>query len=104
MNSNELNSPATTNPDLSTPSPTQSSDSKTIAFNEAPLASLPPGVSVLAPDKPLIEMTMTEIQAWHAKLRDHKNFQTMQAHLASISPTTTRKPSAQPKRDMSEFS
>jgi hypothetical protein len=46
-------------------------------------------------------MTDTEIQQWHAKLRDHKNFQTMQAHLATVGVVTKKE--KQLKVDISEF-
>src|SRR4051812_38597303 len=70
--------------------------------NEAPLLSLPPGVSLLSPSKPLVEMTQDELSAWHSKLRDHRNYQTMQSHIASVAITTTKKTS-KPKQDISEF-
>ncbi len=73
--------------------------------NEAPLLSLPPGQSILAPGKPLVEMSDAELSAWHAKLRDHKNFMTMQAHLASVGVEAKPKKAAsvKPKQDISEF-
>jgi len=52
----------------------------------------------------LIEMTDAELQAWHAKLRDHRNFQTMQAHIASVAPLKEKKTSSTKKQqDISEF-
>ena len=76
-----------------------------MTFNETPLLSLPPGQSILAPPKPLVEMTLDEIKSWHAKLRDHKNFMTMQAHLADVGVAATPKASksTKPKQDISEF-
>lgn len=72
-----------------------------LIYNEAPLLSLPPGASLLAPEKPLVDMTDEEIQKWHAKLREHRNYQTMQSHISSVSVTT--KKSSKPKQDISEF-
>ena len=81
MNSeNQTSNPATGQP-TNAPLPTAPSP----LADEAPLQSLPPGQSVLAPSKPLKEMTDTELEAWHNRLRDHKNHQTMQAHLAAVS-------------------
>ena len=75
-----------------------------MAVNEAPLLSLPPGASLLAPDKPLVEMSDAELQAWHGKLRDHKNFQTMQAHLNAVATKVVgTKTTAKSKIDVSEF-
>jgi hypothetical protein len=47
-------------------------------------------------------MTPEEMSTWHGKLRDHRNFQTMQAHLASVSIKTEKKTSKKPV-DMSDF-
>jgi hypothetical protein len=73
-------------------------------FNEEPLLSLAPGLSVLAPPKPLLEMTDAEITAWHTKLRDHKNPQTMMAHLNALSVKSSSKvKKTTQKPNMNEF-
>ena len=72
-------------------------------LNESPLLSLPPGASLLAPSKPLKDMTDDELKAWHSRLRDHKNFQTMQAHLALVGAPTKERKASKPKQDISEF-
>jgi hypothetical protein len=47
---------------------------------------------------------MEEIQVWHSRLRDHSNFQTMQAHMALVgAPTSARKTTPKVKVDMSDF-
>ena len=104
MNSNNQSSNPETSPITSTPSAPALSPSEEIQFNEAPLLSLPPGQSILAPSKPLVEMSDEELRNWHAMLREHKNFMTMQAHLVSVG-TSVTKPSKQskPKQDISEF-
>ena len=73
-----------------------------LIYNEAPLLSLPPGASLLAPKKALVDMTDLEIQEWHAKLREHRNYQTMQSHISATSVTTTKK-ATKTKQDISEF-
>lgn len=70
--------------------------------NEAPLQSLPPGASLLAPPKPLVEMTDEELQQWHSRHRDHKNPQVFSAHLRSTS-TVSKAKSTKPQQDISEF-
>lgn len=87
MNSETPKSNQATGQLTNTPSANVESSSP-ITYNEAPLLSLPPGQSVLAPSKPLREMSDAELSAWHQKLRDHKNFQTMQAHLALVGAPT----------------
>jgi hypothetical protein len=103
-NSNEQTSPQVsglliTSPLTSAPSP---SAVETIIQNEAPLLALKPGVSLLSPSKPLIEMTDAELQAWHGRLREHRNHMTMMAHLTEVS-TVKPKKETKPKKDMSEF-
>lgn len=71
--------------------------------NEAPLLSLPPGVSVLAPPKALIEMTDAELQAWHSRLRDHSNHQTMMAHQNAIAVKPKSAGGKQPPTPMEDF-
>lgn len=102
MNSNNPASNPETSPLTSPQSVTAPLAS--MAVNEAPLLSLPPGASLLAPDKPLVEMSDAELQAWHGKLRDHKNFQTMQAHLNAVATKVVgTKTTAKSKVDVSEF-
>ncbi len=106
MNTNEPNQPSAISPPSSQPSADAVSiltELQQLIQNEAPTLSLPPGVSVLAPEKPLVEMSQAEIQAWHSKLRDHSNFQTMQAHIAATSPVAKEKATGKKKADISEF-
>lgn len=81
------------------------SDQTQIEQNEEPLLALPPGLSIIAPHKPLIEMTDEELSSWHAKLRDHKNHQTLVAHLnaVSVKPETKAAKATPKKPDMTEF-
>jgi hypothetical protein len=74
-----------------------------ITNNEAPLLSLPPGVSILSPSKPLIEMTDAELQAWHTRLRDHSNHQTMVAHQNALAVKTKPAGGSGPKVTMEDF-
>ena len=101
MNSNEPTSNVETSPLTKSQSATAP---LTLAENEAPLLGLAPGLSLLAPSKPLKEMTDEELRTWHSKLRDHKNYQTLQAHLALVGTSVTApKKATKPKVDISEF-
>lgn len=104
MNSNPANTSDPENsPSINTPS--ENSALSSVEQNESPLLSLPPGASLLAPSKPLVEMSDEELKAWHSRLRDHKNYQTMQAHLAAVGTTLVAKSAkaSKPKVDISEF-
>jgi len=71
---------------------------------EAPLLSLPSGASLLAPEKPLVEMTPEELSNWHARLRDNRNHMTMMAHIAAVGVSTVKKETKAAKKvDISEF-
>jgi len=48
-------------------------------------------------------MTPEELSAWHSKLRDHRNFQTMQAHIASVGVAAKEKKTTKKQQDISEF-
>jgi DNA-directed RNA polymerase len=74
-----------------------------ITNNEAPLLSLPPGVSILSPSKPRIEMTDAELQAWHTRLRDHANHQTMMAHQNALTVKTKPAGGRGPEVTMEDF-
>lgn len=77
MNSPETESQATTQMPTNSQSPDAPSSSE-----DAPLLSLPPGVSLLAPKKPLIEMTDEELAAWDVRQREHLTSpQTLAAHV-----------------------
>ena len=78
----------------------QSSSEETTTYNEAPLNSVPPGISVIAPAKPLMEMSDEELQSWHSHLCEHRVHQVMTAHLRS---PTTKKEKTEPQRDISEY-
>lgn len=107
MNSPQAESKSVTEQPITEPLQTAPSGSaeqqlQQLIYNEAPLLSLPPGASLLAPEKTLVDMTDVEIQQWHAKLREHRNYQTMQSHIAATSVTVTKKIS-KTKQDISEF-
>lgn len=93
MNSNEMESQNTTQTPTSTPLQTAQS------FSEAPLLSLPPGQSMLAPPKPLVEMTEAELSEWDAKQRELLTSpQTFASHLRGPAGKEIK-----PKVDISEY-
>lgn len=89
-------------PQSITPSPLPPSPQQQIEENEAPLLSLQPGQSAIAPHKPLVEMTDEELQMWHSRLRDYKNHMTFSAAVFPIEAKKETAAKKQPK-DMSEF-
>jgi hypothetical protein len=48
-------------------------------------------------------MTQEELSQWHARLREHRNFQTMMAHTASVGVAKEKKTTVKPPKDMSDF-
>ena len=105
MNSKNPTSKPEISPLTNTPSVPPTLPSAELTFNEAPLLGLAPGLSLLAPPKPIKKMNDEELRTWHSKLRDHKNYQTLQSHLALVGTTVVAKPSksSKPKVDISEF-
>lgn len=99
MNSNEPESQPTTPTPTTSPSPDVASDS--VEYNEAPLSALPPGKSVIAPPKPLREMSDQELQEWHSHLCEHRQHMVMVAHLNAAPKKKSEK--AEPQRDISEY-
>lgn len=117
MNSNETTSTPIIPTDTPLPSQGQVSSSEasqqlqpqdpqplTTEALESPLLSLPPGASVLAPAKPLAEMTDEELEQWHSRMRDYQQHQALVAHLRSSGggqPKSGKKQEEQ--RDISEY-
>jgi len=96
MNSNEMESQATTPKFTNEPLPTAP------LFSEAPLLELPPGQSALAPPKPLLEMTDQELSEWDARQREMLTSpQTFASHLRGT--VGKEHKSSGPKVDISEY-